>query len=154
LSLDGEGKVEALVVTPSSEWGPSLSPDGRWLAYTSDESGDYQIYVRPYPVTEERYQVSTTPGSEEPIWSQSGDELFYRNGLRWMSVAITTQPKFSWGEPQELFRGNYINVSGFSYDVAPDGRFLLLQGEQPLTTTNLNVVLNWFEELKRLVPTN
>ncbi len=154
LSTDGDRKAEPLVVTDSAELLLSLSPDGRWLAYTSDESGDYQIYVRPYPLTEERHQLSTAPGSEEPIWSQSGDELFYRNGLRWMSSVITTEPEFKWEEPRELFRGNYINIPGHSYDMAPDGRFLLLQREQPLTITNLNVVLNWFEELKRLVPTD
>jgi len=154
LSTDGDRKAEPLVGTNSSELLLSLSPDGRWLAYTSDESGEFQIYVRPYPVTEERHQVSTAPGSEEPIWSQSGDELFYRNGLRWMSSVITTEPEFKWEEPKELFRGNYINLFGHSYDVAQDGRFLLLQGEQPLTITNLNVVLNWFEELKRLAPTD
>jgi len=154
LSTDGDRKAEPLVVTNSADELLSLSPDGRWLAYTSDESGEFQIYVRPYPLTEERHQVSTAPGSEEPIWSQSGDELFYRNGLRWMSSVITTEPEFKWEEPQELFRGNYVNVRGHSYDVAPDGRFLLLQSEQPLTITKLHVVLNWFEELKRLVPTN
>ena len=154
LSTDGDRKAEPLVATNSADELLSLSPDGRWLAYTSDESGEFQIYVRPYPLTEERHQVSTAPGSEEPIWSQSGDEIFYRNGLRWMSSVITTEPEFKWEEPQELFRGNYVNVRGHSYDVAPDGRFLLLQSEQPLTITNLNVVLNWFEELKRLVPTD
>jgi Tol biopolymer transport system component len=154
LSTDGDRKAEPVVVTDFAETLLSLSPDGRWLAYTSDESGAFQIYVSPYPLTEERHQVSTAPGSEAPIWSQSGDELFYRNGLRWMSSVITTEPEFKWEEPQELFRGNYLNVLGHSYDVAPDGRFLLLQGEQPLTITNLNVVQNWFEELKRLVPTD
>jgi len=154
LSTDGDRKAEPLLVTPSTEGLLALSPDGRWLAYTSDESGNYQIYVSPYPVTEERHQVSTAPGSEEPIWSQSGDELFYRNGLRWMSSVITTEPEFKWEEPRELFRGNYLNVFGHSYDVAPDGRFLLFQGDQPLTITNLNVIQNWFEELKRLVPTD
>ena len=70
-----------------------------------------------------------------------------------MSSVVTTEREFKWEEPQELFRGNYLNIPGHSYDVAPDGRFLLLQGEQPLTITNLNVIQNWFEELKRLVPT-
>jgi serine/threonine-protein kinase len=154
LSTDGDRKAEPLVVTNSADELLSLSPDGRWLAYTSDESGEFQIYVRPYPLTEERHQVSTAPGSEEPIWSQNGDELFYRNGLKWLSSVITTEPEFKWEEPQELFRGNYRNVRGHSYDVASDGRFLLLQVEQPLTITDLNVVQNWTEELKRLVPTD
>ena len=154
LSTGGDHKTEPLLVTPFMESLLSLSPDGRWLAYTSEESGNNQIYVRPYPLTEERHQVSVAPGSDQPIWSQNGDELFYKNGLRWMSSAITTEPEFRREEPEELFRGHYLDVHGHSYDVAPDGRFLLLQSEQPLTTTNLNVVLNWFEELKRLVPTN
>ena len=152
LSTGGSGETEALMATPSTEGLVSLSPNGRWLAYTSDESGDDQIYVKPYPLTEERHQISTAPGSEEPIWSQSGDELFYRNGLRWMSSVITTDPEFNWEELRELFRGNYVNVLGHSYDVAQDGRFLLLQSERPLTITNLHIVLNWFEELKARVP--
>ena len=70
-----------------------FSPDGRWIAYVSDESGQYQVYVRPYPPGPGKWQVSTA-GGEEGIWSQDGKELFYRNGNKWMAVAVTLEPEF------------------------------------------------------------
>ena len=91
---------------------------------------------------------------EEPIWSPNGDELFYRNVNKWMVVSISTEPEFKAGTPQVVFEGPYLNVSGLSYDVAPDGqRFLILQPQyDDSQIRELHVVTNWFEELKRLVP--
>ena len=91
---------------------------------------------------------------EEPIWSPNGDELFYRSVNKWMVVSITTEPEFKAGTPQVVFEGPYINVSGLSYDVAPDGqRFLVLQSQyDDSQIRELQVVTNWFEELKQLVP--
>ena len=141
--------------TRFQEWGSAFSPDGRWIAYTSDESGQYEVYVQPWPPTGGKWQVSTTAGgNEEPVWSRNGRELFYRNGRRWMAVPISTLPGFSSGAPQVLFQGDYINVSGLEYDVSPDGRrFLVLQPVEASGPTELHVVINWFDELKRLVPT-
>ena len=87
-------------------------------------------------------------------WSPDGRTLFYREGQKWMSVAVKTQPDFSAETPKFMFEGSYLNVPGVSYDVAPDGqRFMMLEesAKQP-PTTRLNVVLNWFEELKRRAP--
>ncbi|MHC4750819.1 MAG: protein kinase domain-containing protein [Planctomycetota bacterium] len=153
LSLEEPREPELIIDTEFSEWGPAFSPDGRWIAYTSDKDGKYQIYVQPYPAMDRVWQISDDFG-EEPIWSPKGDELFYRNGDKWMVVSISTEPEFAAGMPQVLFEGPYNNVPGISYDVAPDGRrFLVLQPVYDDSQVGeLHVVTNWFEELKRLVP--
>jgi hypothetical protein len=99
------------------------------------------------------WQISYDLG-EEPIWSANGDELFYRNRDKWMVVSISTKPEFTAGTPQVVFEGPYLNVSGLSYNVAPDSqRFLVLQPQyDDSQIRELHVVTNWFEELKRLVP--
>jgi serine/threonine-protein kinase len=140
---------------------PQLSPDGRWLAYAADdESGRREIYVQPYPGLGGKFQISTG-GGNEPQWSRDGRELFYRSGNKMIAVAIATEGGFVAGKPRQLFEGNYITtLAGWvraNYDVSPDGqRFLMLkrvdQGRERLA--QINVVLNWSEELKRRVPTN
>ena len=136
-----------------------FSPDGHWLAYISDESGRPEIYVQPYPGPGGKWQISTE-GGIEPAWNRNGRELFFRSGSKMMGVEVTTQPTFSAGKPKVLFEGQYLEVQaglmGTAYDVSPDGqRFLMIKsGEQAQAApTQINVVLNWFEELKRRVPT-
>ena len=92
--------------------------------------------------------------AEEPVWSVSADVLFYRSRSKWMVVSISTEPEFNAGTPQVVFEGPYVNVSGLSYDVAPDNqRFLVLQLQyDDSQIREIHVVTNWFEELKRLVP--
>jgi serine/threonine-protein kinase len=151
VTLEGDRTPTYLVSTPFNEQSPMISPDGRWLAYISEESGQDEVYVQPFPGGGERRQISTR-GGMEPIWSQDGRELFYRNGDRMMAVAVETEPGFSAGVPRLLFEGRYILDSHPRYGVSPDGqRFLLsrLEGE-----TQIKVVPNWFEELKDLVPAN
>jgi hypothetical protein len=117
----------------------------------SDESGQYEVYVRPYPPGPGKWQVSTA-GGEHQIWSRDGKELFYRNGTKWMVVAVHLQPEFKPEAPRLLFEGPYVMVGGQSYDVTADGqRFLLLEPieRESAPVTHLNVVLNWFEELKQ-----
>jgi len=149
----GEGREpEPFVRTAAIEWGAAFSPDGRFIAYTSDESGQFQIYVKPYPPTEARWTISAAYG-EEPVWSAAGDEIFYRRGNEWMSVPVRTDPEFEAGVPQVIFEGPYINVPQVSYDVVPDGqRFLLLKQQDQRPATRIHVVANWFEELERLAP--
>ena len=154
LPLEGEGKPEPFLQTPSSETGPVFSPDGQWLAYRSNESGRQEIYVQPFPETGAKWQISTE-GGEEAVWAPSGKELFYRSGDRMMAVEITTEPTFTNGTPQLLFDGEYLRYGPRAvYDVTPDGqRFLMIkESEEETTVTHLNVALNWFDELKRLVP--
>jgi serine/threonine-protein kinase len=133
-----------------------FSPDGHWVTYRSNESGRQEIYVQPYPATGAKWQISTE-GGEEAVWGPSGRELFYRTEDRMMVVDITTEPTFAQGKPKLLFEGDYLRYGPRAfYDVSPDGqRFLMIKlGEQALAVTQIHVVLNWFEELKRLVPTN
>lgn len=153
LSMEGESKRQPFATTRFTEWGAAFSPDGRLIAYTSDEQGQYEVYVQPYPQTGEKWRISTE-GGEEPVWSRGSHELLYRNGTKWMVVRYNTNPKFSAELPTVLFEGDYLNVLGHSYDVSPDGqRFLLLKSsEEPSRQTQLNVVTNWFEELKRKAP--
>jgi serine/threonine-protein kinase len=150
LPLEGDRKPRLFASTPFTEWGAHFSPDGRWIAYISDVSGRYEVYVRPYPGPGGQWQISTD-GGEEPVWSRDGREIFYRNGVNWMAAGVKTTPQFSAEPPKLMFTGPYVNVPGFSYDVAPDGRFVLIKGAEETPVTHLNLVLNWFDELKRRV---
>jgi eukaryotic-like serine/threonine-protein kinase len=151
----GDRKAQPFLVTPFNEGAPSFSSDGRWLAYVSNESGRPEIYVQPYPGPGGKWQISTEGGTE-PVWSRNGRELFYRSGDKMMAVDITTQPGFYAGKPRMLFEGQYVPspFTAPTYDVAPDGqRFLMLKAnEQAQAPAQINVVLNWFEELKQKVP--
>jgi len=150
--LDEAEEPELFVGTSATEWGAAFSPDGRFIAYTSDESGQFQVYVKTYPPTEARWTISAGYG-EEPLWSAVGDEIFYRRGDEWLSVPVKTDPDFEASIPQVVFEGSYINVAGLSYNVTPDAqRFLLLKRQYQPPATRIHVVANWFEELKRLVP--
>ena len=151
----GDRQAEPFLRTPSYESAPSFSPDGWRLTYVSDESGRFEVYVQPYPGPGGVYQISTDGGTE-PVWNPKGKELFYRSGDKMMAVEISTEPSFSAGKPQALFQGPYVSTLGtlLFYDVSPDGqRFLMLKPtEQAAALTQIVVVQNWFEELKRLVP--
>jgi len=137
---------------------PQFSPDGRWLAYISDESGRSEVYVQPYPGPGGKWQISTEGGTE-PAWNPNGRELFYRSGDKMMSVEITIQPSFAAGTPRMLYQGRYESgpVPTTDYAVSLDGqRFLMLKPNEQTSSpalTQIVVVQNWFEELKRRVPT-
>ncbi len=158
LPLEGERKPQPILQTQFNELAPVFSPDGRWLAYVSDESGRNEIYVRPFPnVDDGKWQISTD-GGLELRWAANGREIFYRNesGDQMMVVDITTEPTFRAGTPRLLFEGSYQGgaIGSAFYDVTPDGqRFVMVQAQQLGTGAHINVVINWFEELKRLVPT-
>jgi serine/threonine-protein kinase len=147
-------KAQPFVRTPSNEGAPRFSPDRRWLAYVSDESGRDEICLQPYPGSGGKRQISTE-GGNEPAWNGNGRELFYRNGNKMMAVEVRTQPGFSAGKPRVLFEGPYVPAPVMfpNYDVTADGqRFLMLKAnEQDQAATQIHVVLNWFEELKRRV---
>jgi eukaryotic-like serine/threonine-protein kinase len=150
-------KTQPFLRTQFDEAVPRFSPDGRWLAYVSNESGQSEIYVQPYPGPGGKWQISTE-GGKEPVWNPNGRELFYRTGDKMMAVEIATQPSFSVGKARMLFEGRYrpTPVTSPNYDVSPDGqRFLMLKPSESVEAapTQISVVLNWFEELKRRVPT-
>ncbi len=158
--LPRDGEPLPFLATPSWEDGPMFSPDGQWLAYVSNESGQPEVYVQPYPGPGRKYPISTG-GGRAPTWSGEGDELFYRDAARMMAVPIELEPEFRAGTPQVLFEGQYFSVGPANgdahYDVAQDGqRFLMIKvgTMDESDAPQLILVQNWFEELKRLVPTN
>lgn len=137
-----------------------VSPDGRYLAYQSGESGQSEVYVRPFPdVRNGPWQISTAGGSR-PAWARSGRELFFLDGSNaMMAVQVQTSgPTFAAGAPTKLFEGKYLEPNpARHYDVSPDGRrFLMMknskQADDRVTPANMVVVLNWTEEMKRRVP--
>jgi serine/threonine-protein kinase len=159
-NLEREPVSETLTAAPNAWEGASaISPDGRWIAYSSNETGRFEVYVRPFPDLDGgKWQISTDGGAS-PVWGSQGMELFYRasflDGSSVLAVAVETEPTFSAGTPTALFAGNYPNV----YSVHPDDqRFLMLKEDVQVNTdvvsqsTLLGVVDNWFEELNRLAP--
>jgi serine/threonine-protein kinase len=160
LPVEGDRTPKPLLATRFNEWGARVSPNGRWLAYVSNESGRDEVYVRPFPSMGGKWTVSTGGGSQ-PVWSRRGDELFYRGEGSMMAVRIVSEPSFSASTPRKLFDdqfvGGGIRVLASEvltrYDVAPDGRFLMVkQSASAPTVAQIVVVQNWFEELKRLAP--
>lgn len=126
------------------------SPCGRWVAYSSDESGRWEVYVEPYPGPGQKVLVSTE-GAQQPVWSRDGKELYYRSGNKMMAAVIETEPQFKVTGNIKLFEGRFLfSASLHNYDVAPDGRFLMIQQTNESEPLGINVMLNWFDELKRL----
>ena len=159
LSMDGERSWQSLLNSAATEYAPALSPDGTWIAYTSDETGQDEVYVERFSDLGNKEQISTG-GGRSPVWSPDGTELFYRNlsGSRMMVVPIVTEPTLTPGTARVVFEGTYFQAEGRRYDLAPDGRFLMIKlgvttDDTPAPTARITVVLNWFEELERLVPT-
>jgi len=148
------------IQTPFNEMMPSFSPDGRFVAYVSNESGESEIFVARFPDGSMRRQISTSGGSE-PLWAANGREVFYRRRmgesdlLQVVAVDVATQPSFSAGSPRALFEEKSwtSDVPSPMYAVTPDGQhFLLLKPSTVEPARQIHVVLNWFEELKRRVP--
>jgi Tol biopolymer transport system component len=156
LHLGATPAVEPLLVNDSPEFYPSLSPDGRWLAYVSFEGARSEVYVRTLHGGAPR-QISANGGSHAR-WSRDGREVFYlRAGGYMMSVPVNLTPALTFGKPVTLFQGRYVatGLGPPSYDVTSDGqRFLMVKpSPEELAPGRIHVVLNWFEELNRRVPT-
>jgi serine/threonine-protein kinase len=152
--LDGEPGPEWSRPAGSDAWGHVFSPDGRWVAYASDETGRYEIWVRSYPEGDTARQISVE-GGIEPLWCDDCDELFFRKGNRWMSSTVTLGPELSWETPRLAFETEFVDTPGRSYDVSADGqRLLVVKSTREPVRTKLHVIQNWFTELNRLVPVN
>ncbi len=164
LSHDGETTTPDVFAdeSESSQTNPAFSPDGRWLAYMSSESDTQQVYVQPFPKTGAKHRV-THQGAVAPLWSPDGQELFYRdlNSGQLMGIDITTDAAFAFGNEQALgirgFLGHGLRIR--PYDITPDGqRFLMVfpaaqaDSVTEIPDEQINIVLNWFEELKERVP--
>jgi serine/threonine-protein kinase len=153
-------RVEPVISTPAQELNGEVSPDGNWIAYDSNESGQFEIYLRPYPpATGSRRWQASTGGGKQPLWSRNGRELFYRDFTgAVMSVPIHVTPAFEPGAPRKIldgsgYAGDGSFASGRTYDVGADGRFLMIKrATSDPGGPSLVVVQNWFAELNRLVP--
>jgi serine/threonine-protein kinase len=148
-----DGVPTPFLLTPFDERSPRFSPDGRWLAYVSNESGRNEVYVQPFPGPGRKWLVSTDGGSD-PVWSRDGRELFYRLGDQLMAVSVTPSGDFGADRPRRLFETRFDpGVNGPNYDVSPDGKwFLMPRSEQGPTRDELHLVLNWLGEVTSRVP--
>jgi serine/threonine-protein kinase len=161
IELDATRRVTPLVQSPFTEQNGTVSPDGLWLAYEANDSGRFEIYVRPFPeVNSGRWQVSTTGGTR-PIWARSGQELVYVSPTgALMGVGVARGPSWAATTPTLVVKEGYftnLNWWGRSYDISPDGqRFLMIKeggADGTAAPASIIVVQHWVEELKRLVPT-
>jgi serine/threonine-protein kinase len=161
LPLQGKQAPRAIANTRFGEGSMKFSPDGRWVAYSSDESGNPEVYVQAFPGPGLRVQISNKGGTD-PVWRRSGGELFYRSGDKMMVVSVVTSPQFKASAPRQLWEGTYSEgiaascgmpgVSSSNYDVTADGqRFLMVRDlDQSAFSTSIVVVLNWVEQLKAI----
>ncbi|MEA3244632.1 MAG: hypothetical protein U9Q74_00605 [Gemmatimonadota bacterium] len=144
--LEGNRQVVPVVAGPAFEMMPRISPNGKWIAYQSNESGRMEIYVRPFPAAGARAQV-TNDGGTEPIWSRDGRTLYYRTPAGGVAaVTVTAEAAFTFGSRRDVVTGDYVvDTSHPSYDVAPDGKILLLR--RAGGDVKAIVVHNWAREL-------
>jgi hypothetical protein len=154
-ALDGSGEVRTVVAGAFDARGAVFSPDGRWIAFTSNETGRDEVYVQSYPGSEHRRLVSNG-GGREPLWSPSGDRLYFRGQDRMSYVDVRTAPTFAAGTPRRLFADPYEWEHGGglggdrNYDLSADGRrFLMLKAVSPHPPAELTVVLNWATTMAR-----
>jgi Tol biopolymer transport system component len=162
LPLEGDHTLKRLLQTEYVEALPEISPDGRYIAYASNESGRDEVYVRPFPeVDKGKWQVSTS-GGNSPVWSPDMRELFYLSEDKFaMAVALETEPTVRFGTPEVLFKNTNLGFgmyTGIPWDMHPDGkRFLMMKqseaasSEQQRPKPKIIVVLNWDEELRQRV---
>ena len=158
LPLAGDRRPRPLLNKTYNELNAELSPDGHWLAYQSDESGRFEIYVRPFPNVDGGKKMVSTNGGRWPLWARTGRELFFESHDTLMRVPVTTGAAFDAGTPTKLFAGAYFHATpGRMYDVDRGGqRFLMIKevrGEDKPVIPQMILVQNWVEELKQRVPT-
>jgi Tol biopolymer transport system component len=168
LTMGEKPTMQPFLNSTASEYSPGFSPDGRWLAYVSDESGRPEVYLHGYPEGE-RLAVSTG-GGNGPVWRRDGKELYFQGALdgvpKMMAVAVTPDgASLRLAKPVPLFDLRVTGPAGVieqyagssnggpGYDVLPDGHFVMIRRADPTGIREIVVVQNWFEELKRLAPT-
>jgi len=163
-SMGAEPAAHPLLQTEFNEAFSTLSPNGRWMAYQSDETGRFEVYVRPFPnIDDDKIPISSN-GGEEPLWGPDGGELFYVHqaddgDAEILRVAVTEEPTFVAGEPEVLFTASSVWEGGSPrWDISSDGqRFLMIkntdEADPAFAQASIAVVDNWFEDLRRLTPT-
>ena len=146
LSMEKGATPRPFLSSPKNEYGPQFSPNGRWIAYLAAEKGSSSLYVCSYPEGDVPRLVLQDTSGNWTAWSPDGSELFHYYGEKMNAVLVQMEPKFETSKPRVLFEGSYFP----GFDISPDGqRFLMMKKE---TESTIHVVLNWFEELRRLVP--
>ncbi len=152
MRLDGDRTPRPFFQEPAGESDGQISPDGRWVAYQARVSSRQEIYVAPFPGPGARHQVSTDGGTE-PLWSRDGRELFFQSGTQLMAVTVAPGAAFSASAPRLVHEGRFFKTinGNTSWSITPDGeRFLRIQNVEPeRAITQLELVLNWFSELKQ-----
>jgi len=153
LAADGESEARPLLDSRFNERLARFSPDGRFFAYVSSETGREEVYLQGFPDLGDKRPISNEGGTE-PIWSRDGRRLFYRSSTHVMSVDIRDEPSLRSSTPEAVFEDTFYTQDGGHsfYDILPDGRFVLLESEFGQEDAYVNVVVNWAEELERLVP--
>jgi eukaryotic-like serine/threonine-protein kinase len=147
--LTGDRTPKLFRSPTANEIMPSFSPDGKWLAYESDQSGRTEVYISPFPSGSAQYQVSTN-GGERPVWRRDSKEIYYRANLRMMAVKVNEKGgTIELGKPEALFEVAVRNLSGRWYDVSPDGRFLMNTSPATAQSPNFELVVNWPAALKK-----
>jgi serine/threonine-protein kinase len=145
------GEPTPFLMTPFDESDPAFSPNGKWLAYVSDESGRSEVYVQPYPGPGAKWPISTDGGTE-PAWSGDGSELYFRHRdqLVAVPVLVTKEGEFRTGSPKTVFESRYETIEGArNYDAMPNGKaFVVVRSEGASEHDQFNVVLHWFTELR------
>jgi Tol biopolymer transport system component len=154
LPLDGERKPRDFLKSRFNEFGARFSPDDRYLAYASDETGRSEVYIQAVSGGGAKVQVSLNGGTG-PVWAPNGSEIFFRNGNAVLSADISLAPQLRVGRSRVLFTGNYASafIESPVYDVTPDGNaFIMVQPYEGTAVSRMIVVANWYDELRRLVP--
>ena len=156
LEMSGERRSRPLIDSPGDQGQAEFSPDGRWLAFSSSESGRAEVFIQPFSGPGARVQVSASGGAE-PHWARNGRELFSLDGSTMMVADVPATSAMGVGRARRVFEqgASARGLGLLDYAVASDGRFLMVQriGPEQPATSQIHVVLNWFEELTRLVPT-
>jgi Tol biopolymer transport system component len=148
--MDGASPAVRFLATEFNEESPAVSPDGRWIAYVSNETGSPEVFVRSYPDAGNTWQLSTGGGSS-PRWSPNGRELYFVVGAKMMASPVETRTGFRAGTPVMLFEGGFSASRGRDFDIAPDGRFAVVRhpgGAAGLP--ELRILLHWEQEMKRV----
>jgi Tol biopolymer transport system component len=143
VALTGDHTPKVFRASSANEIMPVFSPDGKWLAYESDQSGASEVYISPFPSGGTQYQVSTS-GGERPVWRHDGKEIYYRANLRMMAVKVNVKgDTVELGKPESLFEVAVRNLAGRWYDVSPDGRILMNTSPATAQSPNFELVVNW-----------
>ena len=160
LSMAENSEWQPLLQEDYRETQPQISPNGEWIAYTSNEEGQSEIYVCSFPEVDKSKSKISTDGGTSPLWSPDGRWIYYRASDNVMAVAVETEPSFEAEKPQGLFKDTYYrrdDASAF-WAIHPDGKRFLMMKEadadfaEESSRPRINIVVNWFEELKKRIP--